>query len=215
LRAVLLSDEKFVNFAKDKLVLSWENVREPVNIEFEGERRTLGGNTVMYLVSPEGTVADAFPGVYLPEDVLPSLEAAAISAMTTHEAQQKYHRQRSEGAIRARVNVSKAFVESPMLDAQGVGDRFELSTEQGVIDLSHVASSAEATRERLGLRKNANVQDAFAEAVRIDSQTNMLALRPLVHNFLLGSPRTPAEIRDVMFKDFLGVKIDDPTLGIR
>ena len=92
---MLLSNEKFTKFANDRLVLSWENIREPVNVIHDGQRRTLGGNTVMYVVSPQGFVADAFPGVYLPDDLIPSLEAAVDLAMKPTSEWKRYHGQRT------------------------------------------------------------------------------------------------------------------------
>ena len=212
---MLLSDDQFVAFAKDNLVVSWENVREPVNIQVDGERRTLGGNTVMYVVSPDGTVADAFPGVYRSEDVLPSLQAAVKVAMESHEARWKYHRQRTSKAIQARINASKAFVEGPVLDAIGAGDLFESSSVAGVIDLSHIARNREDTLKRLGIRSGLSEDEALRQAIVMDSRANMQSLRPKVHEFLLDEPKLPDEIRRTMFKDFLGVDIDDPNLGIR
>lgn len=211
----MLSDEWFVKFAKDQLVLSWENVREPVNIVHEGKRTTLGGNTVMYMVSPDGTVADAFPGVYRADDVLPSFKVAAKIALQSHEEQSSYHRQRGSRAIRVRINSSKMAVESPILDAEGVGGRFEISTDQGVIDLSHVARSREETRSLLGIPKELSDEDALTFAIKLDSETNMSTLRPVVHDFLARARWTPQQLKPVMFKDFLGIDVDDPNLGIR
>lgn len=210
----MLSDKNFADFAADKVVLSWENVREPVVIQHEGEKRTLGGNTVMYVVSPDGTVADAFPGVYLPEDVLPSLESAAAAAM--HPAQREdYHKQRSSAAITARVNSSKMFVESSVLDANGTGVLIAERTNVGVVDLSHIAASREEVRRRLGIPESLTEDEAMTMAIRLDSQTNMRVLRPKVHDYLVGKSMTPAQLRYPMFKEFLGVHIDDPNLGIR
>jgi hypothetical protein len=212
---VLLSDEKFTQFAKDRLVLSWENIREPVKVVHDGEHRTLGGNTVMYVVSPQGFVADAFPGVYLPDDLMPSLEAAADLAMKPTSEWKGYHRQRTSFAISARVNASKAMVESSLLDARGAGDIFERETPAGVIDLSHVASNREETRARLGIPADLDDDRAMQFAIQLDSRANMTSLRPKVHEFLQDGIWTPDEIKNTMFKDFLGVPIDDPALGIR
>ncbi|MEO7453464.1 MAG: hypothetical protein ABIV13_01730 [Fimbriimonadales bacterium] len=209
----MLSDEKFVEFA-DLVVLSWENVREPVITEHNGEKRTLGGNTVMYIVSPDGVVADAFPGVYLPGDVIGSFEAAVGVAMQPSEMRDKYHKQRASKAIFARVNLSKMRIESPILDAKGAGERYESLTDTGVTDLSHLAITRDQVRQVLRMPEGLTDEQEMAFAIKVDSENNMRVLRPIVHDFLIGLAKTPAQIRDVMFKEFLGIQIDDPNLGI-
>jgi hypothetical protein len=211
---VLLSDERFVEFA-DEVLLSWENVREPVITEHNGKKTTLGGNTVIYIVSPDGTVADAFPGVYRPDEVMASFEAAAAIALQPADARDKYHRQRASKAVAARINMSKAFVESHVLDAKGVGERLEVPTDAGVVDLSHLAMTREKIRESFGISEGLPEDEAMARVITMDSRNNMWTLRPLVHDFLIGKRATPAEIRNVIFKEFLAVHIDDRNLGIK
>ena len=211
---MLLSDERFVKFADD-VILSWENVRDPIITEHDGKKVTLGGNTVMYIVSPDGTAADAFPGVYRPEDVIPSMQAAVEVAKQSLEARDKYHRQRASKAIEARVNMSKMRVESPILDAKGAGENYEKLSDGGVVDLSHVAMTAQQVREMLKMPPGLTDEQEMEYAVRADSGNNMSVLRPMVHDFLMGKQSTPAALRGVMFKSFLGVEIDDPNLGIR
>src|SRR5688500_14048062 len=115
----------------------------------------------MYIVSPDGTVADAFPGVYVPGDVLPSMEAAVIAATRPQDDQLAYHLERTSAAVQARINLSKAFVESSLLDATGTGARFEVATPAGVIDLSHVASDRDETRKRLGIPASLTEEEAM------------------------------------------------------
>lgn len=78
---MLLSDESVKKIVNDEVVAAWECVREvpQVTIEFaDGKklRRTLKGNTVLYLCRNDGTVIDAWPGVYTPEDLVPDFRTA-------------------------------------------------------------------------------------------------------------------------------------------
>ena len=84
-----------------------------------------------------------------------------------------------------------------------------------MIDLSHVASNRAETRARLGIPANLGDGEALEMAIQLDSRANMTSLRPKVHEFLQDGIWTPDEIKNTMFKDFLGVPIDDPALGIR
>jgi hypothetical protein len=78
---VLLSDEKVKKLLTEEVVPVWESVRAApkITIDFGGGKkleRTLKGNTVIYLCTPDGKVIDAFPGVYTPEDFLTQIKPA-------------------------------------------------------------------------------------------------------------------------------------------
>ena len=82
LRATLFKDPEFRAFVEKEAIPAWEMVRPVprVTIDFGNGKqlvRTVRGNAVMYLVSPEGKVFDAFPGVYTKDDFLPAASPAA------------------------------------------------------------------------------------------------------------------------------------------
>jgi hypothetical protein len=215
---VLLSDERFADFVDESVIPSWENVRNPIQVTLDmgdgrTERRTIGGNTVLYVVARDGTVADAFPGVYRPEEILPLLKDSVAVAMRPAEERSRFH---NRAVVResARINTGKSFVESPVLNAIGEGNITEIPTITGAVDLSHLARSNEGTRRELGIGANLPDEVAAAEAVLLDSLNNVRALRPMVHEMLKGVPRTPDQLKLPLFKDILGVPIDDPNLGI-
>lgn len=122
---MLLSDEKFTSFIKDRAVLVWEQVRPvpKVVIDFgDGKKlqRTLAGNTVLYFCTPDGTVVDAMPGVYTPTDFLERAKPALQLASNPAPNIRGYHTARFDAQVeseRARTTLSKAFVESPLLSA--------------------------------------------------------------------------------------------------
>src|SRR5438874_4453378 len=84
--------------------------------------RTLAGNTIIYVCSSEGEVADAFPGVYTAEDFLPQAEAAAKAAMTPASSWKAWHEGQFKLAIdqENRTTMAKAAVETPLLNALGM-----------------------------------------------------------------------------------------------
>jgi len=121
---VLLSDPSFVQFATNEVVPSWEMVRPvpKVSIDFGNGRtltRTLRGNTIMYLCTPDGRVVDAWPGVYTPAAFLPEAREAASIAKRGDIALDAWHSSLARHAYRnARsFTMSKSAVESPILDA--------------------------------------------------------------------------------------------------
>jgi hypothetical protein len=127
---VLLSDPEVSRFLAEAVVPCWESVRPvpQVTIDFgNGQvlRRTLAGNTVLYLCLPDGRVVDAFPGVYTPLDFLPAARRAvefiqASGAAPTDSALLAWHKaQLAQAAVseQRRITLSKRLVESPLLFA--------------------------------------------------------------------------------------------------
>jgi hypothetical protein len=132
---VLLSNDQVASEIKERFVTSWEMVREvpKVTIDFgNGKKleRTLAGNTVLYVLTPDGDVIDAFPGVYTPDDFLAQIEAigpdiqrfVAMPRSERSAALAAWHKAVA-GAVVAkeiyRTTMAKAYVESPLLKALG------------------------------------------------------------------------------------------------
>ncbi|HSE40359.1 MAG TPA: hypothetical protein VLH08_06290, partial [Acidobacteriota bacterium] len=68
-----LSDPSVIKLLSTKVIPVWQSLGEVPKVTFElpdGRKlkRTLGGNIVTYLLSPDGNVYDALPGVYTPGD---------------------------------------------------------------------------------------------------------------------------------------------------
>ena len=133
---MLLSDKTTAATIDENFVATWKEVRPvpKVTIDFgNGKKmeRTLVGNTVMYVSLPDGTVVDAFPGVYTPGDfnrlVVPALKAAkdAMALLPGKRAKflAKWHKAELDQLLSnelTRTTTSKAFVESPLLDSIGM-----------------------------------------------------------------------------------------------
>lgn len=134
----MLSDPDTAKLLNTQFVPCWDMVRPvpQVTIDFGNGKvlkRTLAGNTVISICASDGKVLDAYPGVYTPAafkaqigDTLglfrklaetPPDPAARATVLTA------WHRERFLTGVRAegrRTTLSKAFVESPLLDALGL-----------------------------------------------------------------------------------------------
>jgi hypothetical protein len=216
---VLLSEPSFVEFLKNDVIPSWENVRDPVKVALnmgDGRtvHRTIGGNTALYLVAPNGYVVDAFPGVYRPEDLLPELAKSLQIADRSTSDWIKFHRDSIKTQVlRPRLNEGKMVVEAPVIEKLGLTRPPTADSEQ-VIDESHFPLTREEVRLLVGASDKASDQEVANNAVTIDSLTNIRDLRPLVHAKLARNLRTPADLKLEMFKELLDVPIDDPNLGL-
>ncbi len=86
-RAALYADQKVAECLRDHFVLHWESERlVPIaTIDFgDGRviRQTITGNSIHYVLSSEGMVVDALPGLYTPDAFLAHL-ASALQAFTS------------------------------------------------------------------------------------------------------------------------------------
>jgi len=204
---------------KNDVIPSWESVRDPIKVNLDmGDgrtvHRTIGGNTVMYLVAPNGYVVDAFPGVYRPEDILPELSKSLSIANRPGTEWLTFHK--FGGNLRILnpgLNAGKTVVEGPVL--KSLDERAVLVWEpMQVIDESHIPRTKEEARLLVDADDRESDQDVANRAVAIDSRTNITALRPFVHRLLSEKMRTPSDLKIEMFKDLLKVPIDDPNFGL-
>ncbi|MEW6279551.1 MAG: hypothetical protein AB1758_13060 [Candidatus Eremiobacterota bacterium] len=220
---MLLSDARVANILNSEFVFAWESVRPVprVTIDF-GDRvltRTLKGNTVMYACLPDGTVVDAFPGLYTPDDFLAEFQDTRallhglrnLSPDQQGEAIRRFHQNRPLAGSPGLVNVGKAAVESPLLRAlevpappaqppPGSGPAAFIAYAAGITDLSESPMPAEAVNP---------------DPLALDSSLSRTRLRPGVHLLLASLDRPqPDDCRDPLFKQLLKIPLDDPYLGL-
>jgi hypothetical protein len=132
---VLLSDTRIQKLLAERTVPVWQSVGPvpTVTVDFgHGKtlKRTLGGNTVLLLILPDGRALDAFPGVYTPDDFSRELDAffavldesGGIQGIAKNsESLRVYHQLRTRSTSDSREIVrSKVFAEAPILPRPAV-----------------------------------------------------------------------------------------------
>jgi hypothetical protein len=80
-RTTLYPDSQIAPYLRDHFVLHWQTVRPApvITIDFgDGRtiRRTITGNSIHYVMTPDGRVVDGLPGLYGPQAFLRHLKAA-------------------------------------------------------------------------------------------------------------------------------------------
>jgi hypothetical protein len=231
---VTLSNPEVIQFLSNEVVPYWESVGPVPKVTIElGDgriiRRTLGGNVVTYLLSSSGDVYDAFPGVYTPQDYLAEIHKT-LEAIKNNSDILSWHKQELASLAKSeemRITLSKAVVESPLLNALGKG-----RTSQRVAKDSATAfqdytarlqdiSKQAATVPELRLNVLRNLQsndpaDIGRSAVEIDSANNLKLIRPAVHLLFSSYKKLPTveQCRDQVYEDILHVPIHDPYLGL-
>lgn len=225
---MLLSNETFASYVKENFVASWEEVRPvpKVTIDFgNGEtlERTIAGNTVMYVVEPDGSVLDAYPGVYLAEDLLPQLEGVIAyrehvnkdSSLVPGEAFSAWHRARlATESLGDSMTFSKAMPEAPLLKALDLEYKETPPSGAGEIarrarDISKTADGDKVARELAG-------SDDPGAVVAADSKVNIRDIRPIIRAILAQEDldHTVESLTRPLYIDVLDINIDDPYLGL-
>jgi hypothetical protein len=233
MRAVTLSNPEVINFLTNDVVPYWESVGPVPKVTIElGDgrviKRTLGGNVVTYLLSSEGNVYDAFPGVYTPEHYLAEIQKT-MEQIKSNSDMLSWHRQELTTAIKTeetRITFSKAVVESPLLKALGVSRPAKPITDPKTAfqkysaklqDISKEAATFAELRSSVLQSVKANDPDEIGRAaVEIDSRNNLKLIRPAVHLLFSGYQKLPSvqQCRDQIFEDILHIPIHDPYLGL-
>ena len=89
-RSTLYANERVAALLRDRFILHWESVRPAPVITIDyGDGRTLKttitGNSIHYVLTPDGTVVDALPGLWSPEDFVAILTDAIHTANLVSE----------------------------------------------------------------------------------------------------------------------------------
>lgn len=211
MRAVLLSQPAIAKTLDERFVLAWNCLRPApkVTIDFGNGRvlkRTLKGNTVFYVCRPDGTVVEALPGVYLPEDFQKALGQALELVNAPDDLVRARHLERSL-AVAGPATVSKAAIESPLMKALEVPDKV------GSLDMSARSMSLEELEADYLPGEGSLVEKALAA----DSRASMEVLRPAVSRLLAGYTNlpSPGDIRNRLYREVLQVDLEDPYLGLK
>jgi len=231
---VTLSNPEVIKFLTNEVVPYWESVGPVPKVTIElGDgrviKRTLGGNIVTYLLSSTGDVYDAFPGVYTPEDYLSEIHKT-LDAIKNDSNILSWHRQELASVTKSeemRITMSKAVVESPLLNALGKGRSEQLVAKDSASafqdytarlqDISKQAATVSALRSSVLKNMQSNDPDEIGRAaVEIDSANNLKLIRPAVHLLFSSYKNLPSvqQCRDQVYEDILHVPIHDPYLGL-
>ncbi|MEZ0324381.1 MAG: hypothetical protein ACAH95_00600 [Fimbriimonas sp.] len=236
LTATLLKDPQMIELMKGS-VPSWELVREAakVTIDFGGGKivkRTLRGNTCLYVLRSDGTVVDAFPGVYEPARLLPELKKALEMVNWAPEKVAEWHRDAARTAERvARIAVasSKSGVESPLL-ATTVPDtaikipvgasKSETAFLRGaaqLFDVSSLPMSPMNARSAGGFNSGSTPKERGVRMLQLETDVNLTSVRGVVHLWLasLEKPITAPEAKRTMFETILHINYTDPYMGLK
>jgi hypothetical protein len=103
-RTMLYANTEISSYLRDHFVMHWESVRPvpKVTVDFGDGRKlqcTLGGNSVHYILAPDGRPIDALPGLFGPSVFIARLREAETTAKAYMETNDEFQRRKSLSTI--------------------------------------------------------------------------------------------------------------------
>jgi len=159
-RTTLYANEQVSQALRENYVLHWKSVRPvpKVTIDFGDGRkleRTLTGNSIHYILTPDGEVVEALPGLYGPKAFLQKISdgaslarrVAAMLPAKRNEALTAYHRERLTSLNEAfatdlaRVNGQAVAEKAPTVQVRSAVAANELAAPKGRVERRLVAAA--------------------------------------------------------------------------
>ena len=196
---MLFSHEETAEWLDARFETAWRTLRPVplVTVDFADGRavtRSLHGNVITWVCTPDGEIVDGLPGLYEPGTYREKLEeiadlasrVATLPATTRRATVAAYHNARSDRQARSRTKfLSKGILEGPMERSFAYGSP---------------APSAPPSP---------------ADALLADTRANEKERRPALHTLLLDAgPSRPADVERRVYREILHADLDDPWLGL-
>jgi hypothetical protein len=222
---VLFSQDRVADFINESFEPAWESVRPVpiVRIDFgDGHvlTRTLHGNILTSICTPDGFVVDALPGIYTESAYLDRLNllcavaknAQAQPAASRDVLVRAYHRFQAQ-QLRKKTDPRQAAI-----------DRMTLAVGKGAIErpielalLPQTPIPVNATQAKADSRPSLNSTEDLArwKALEEDTQLNERTRRQQIHELLARAGLVrPGKVTRPIYKDVLHADLDDPYLGL-
>lgn len=209
----MFSQKRVADFINQSFEPVWESVRPVpiVRIDFgDGNvlTRTLHGNILTSICTPDGLVVDALPGIYtenayvaaLQRLLVPARGLQGVATVKRDAIVRAYHRQEIVQQARAAAGIR-------------------------LVDITKTAVIEKPVVQVVQTNNNANVQytlppevenPAEWKALQEDTRINETTRRRQIHEMLASKGLVrPETITRPIYKDVLHADLDDPYLGLR
>lgn len=222
---MLFSQPRVADFLNQTFEPVWESVRPVpiVHIDFGNDTvltRTLHGNILTSICTPEGLVVDALPGIYTESAYLDCLRFLAAVARNVR----KYPEARREVLVRAYHRGQALALKKNIPPAQVAAERRRLAISKSVIEtpmelvLLPIQPVPVPTAP-----KNRDAKPALSAAEDVarwkelqeDTKLNERTRRMRIHEMLAESGMVrPEKVTRPIYKEVLHADLDDPYLGL-
>ncbi len=208
-RTALYANENVSNYLRNNYVLHWKSVRPvpKITIDYGDGRvleRTITGNSIHYLLTPDGRIMDALPGLYGPQAFmgeLANMKAYSDSILNMSEEQQ------AETLARLHSDIVRELSNRLSADLQTVAAAQEAEAQETEAQQQEESTSASAVR--------AAIEAAVATATERPNGDNAAAAnnRTIGKRVVEGPLLTAMSIteQDAIANQELAGSIDDAT----
>lgn len=249
-RTLLYSDPSISAVLRDEYVVYWHSVRPVPRVTIElGDgrviRQTITGNSVHYLLSEEGEVLDALPGLHSPAAFGEQLERwlalhRSLNGMSTEERDAiltVYHSGRLDvlgngvyiiaplsptAEDAAPITATKAVLENPILRQlqSGAARRLETSSSLIAVDDVRIRGVVFSPASIALMRRKQPITDRLLQNLRLsvaeDTQFNESTLHPHVHQwFVDGEVLDLVSLNERVYRELFLTPPDDPWMGLK
>jgi hypothetical protein len=210
---VLFSQDRVADFINQSFEPAWESVRPVpiVRIDFGNGNvltRTLHGNILTSVCTPDGFVVDALPGIYKEETYLAQLRALLGMAQSVQSAPADRREATLGEAHRAAAEAFKLrSIEAilPYVTKSGIETPIKLT----------IRASAPSGAKAEQFTSTATPDVSSWQALEEDTRLNETARRFQIHELLAKAGLVrPDKVTRPIYRDVLHADLDDPYLGL-
>jgi hypothetical protein len=222
---VLFSEPRVADFIQQSFEPVWESVRPVpiVRIDFGNGNvltRTLHGNILTSICTPDGFVVDALPGIYTPTEYLAQLDVLRVVATNA----QAWAKDKRDGVVRAYHRGRAKALKEKAKPGQGAADRrmvpitkakierpIELALLPREMPQAQQAPVPRESKPALTEREDVAQWKELQEDTRLNERTRRLQ----IHELLARTGLVPPEkVTRPIYKEVLHADLADPYLGL-
>ena len=213
---MIFSNHRVVTRLNESFVCSYESLRPVPKAEIDfgnGHRltRTLRGNIATYLCHPDGFVLDVIPGLITPQGLVKRLDDALARRQAHNDTANRPGNSEAlptPSSSPITPDLSKSFVETNLLDSlAGMGE-----SHSPIV--SAVDPSKFAVERPLLHGLGSSLPTSSQRSLESDSAYNRRNRDPIVRAWLSFQPMSIDDLTVPLFKEVLGVDLEDPYLGL-
>lgn len=213
-KAILYPDPGIAKLLREKYVLHWESVRPVpvITIDFGDGRsfkRTITGNSIHYVLSPDGTIIDALPGLIAPR--IFERELAELAGIANDPAAIRDHQLRKVQKL-GEAQFTDEELSLPAATLQPIELQMP-KPDPARIDARRAALRA-VSKSRIEmpmLRMAVNPLPGLAQ----DTRLNMTQLRPTILQWVSqGQLVDLTTLNDRIYRELFLTPLDDPWMGL-
>jgi len=220
-RTVVYTDPVVASYLREHFILHWQSVRPApkITIDFGDGRKittTVTGNSIHYILAPDGHVIDAIPGLYTPRAFLDALQTPLTPSSPLPANAGRGDRFATAIAAMSRT-VSKAAAERPVLNAITM---YKDASLDGYVRADDVVLSDESLTA-IRAHTRARSDEEFAEIISLlkatldaDTKYNETLLRPRIRAWIASGITNVDQLNEKIYAEIFLTPFDDPWLGL-